>query len=472
MSHDDREASADPATALALACRALTDEVRSCSTALAGRTEHVAEASEAATYLDALELLTDLARTLQDLQSAGAAASARIENVLRERAMSEARIVHPEEPRAVEWLLREAAAELAASLVQTDRGMVHRLDASHELVTDYAATHTALATGRVSQQHADELRRAGTPVTDPDARAEYERVVLEYAETASPARTRAFAKREAERHATVPFAERHEHARDERRIRICELTDGMCQLSATLPAVEGYAIYDRLGRLAHASRGDDESRTIPQREADLLTDLLLGASPTGSDVQVGQHGTAPRIVGHVYVTVPARPLLDGTDPGSTTDSTPEERVALIDGRIPIAVSDAATLLAGARSFTRVLTDPTSGVAWATDTYRPTKAIREHLTVRDAHCRFPGCRTPVRNCDIDHTTDWQHGGDTTSTNLAALCRRHHTLKHRTRWTPRHDSNQPGVLHWTSPTGRVLTDIPEPPGPRPRRIAASD
>lgn len=472
-------------SALADVCAALTAEVDACTAGLAGLTGQLADAASAAPYLESLELVTDLARTLQDLQSASRATVATIEDILRGRAITEARSVHPDEPRAVDWLLRETAAELAARLIQTDRGMVHRLDAAHELVTDYAATHRALAEGRISEQHANEVRRAGTPITDPDARKIYEHAVLDYAESASPARTRAFAKREAERHATLSLGDRHEHARAERHIRICELDDGMCQLSAMLPAVEGYAIHDRIAKLAHASRGDGDARTIPQRQADLFIDVLLTSDPAETSAGSPTSGRT-RISAHVYVTVPARALVERgngaqagaspnsapeSDPEATDTARPDDRVALLDGHIPIAVADAAELLARAPSFTRVLTDPTTGIAWSTDTYRPTRAIREHLTVRDAHCRFPGCRTPVRNCDIDHTTDWQHGGSTTSTNLAALCRRHHTLKHRTRWTPHHDREQPGVIHWTTPTGRTLTDTPEPPGPRPRRSDTS-
>ncbi|RZK51922.1 MAG: HNH endonuclease, partial [Pedobacter sp.] len=49
------------------------------------------------------------------------------------------------------------------------------------------------------------------------------------------------------------------------------------------------------------------------------------------------------------------------------------------------------------------------------------------------CRFPGCNQPATASDIDHTTDWQHGGPTNLDNLAHLCRKHHRLKHHTAWT---------------------------------------
>ncbi|MBN9155445.1 MAG: HNH endonuclease, partial [Microbacterium sp.] len=79
--------------------------------------------------------------------------------------------------------------------------------------------------------------------------------------------------------------------------------------------------------------------------------------------------------------------------------------------------------------------------------------------RDKHCRFPGCRQPTWRCDIDHTKDAAHGGETRICNLAHLCRRHHILKHHTPWRVRQLPD--GVLEWTSPTGRIYRDIPTPP-----------
>jgi len=66
--------------------------------------------------------------------------------------------------------------------------------------------------------------------------------------------------------------------------------------------------------------------------------------------------------------------------------------------------------------------------------------------------------PVSRCDIDHTVDAALGGETSTANLAHLCRGHHTLKHHTDWRVAQDSG--GGLLWTSPTGRVHVD--RPPG----------
>jgi len=91
-------------------------------------------------------------------------------------------------------------------------------------------------------------------------------------------------------------------------------------------------------------------------------------------------------------------------------------------------------------------------------YRPSADLLRALRVRDEHCRFPGCRQPVRRCDVDHTHDAALGGQTHIDNLAHLCRRHHTLKHATDWQVRQLGG--GSLEWTSPTGLVYVDVPTP------------
>ncbi len=95
---------------------------------------------------------------------------------------------------------------------------------------------------------------------------------------------------------------------------------------------------------------------------------------------------------------------------------------------------------------------------AVDRYRPAEQQRRYLEARDRHCRFPGCRVPVRRCDLDHTHDAADGGPTEVGNLAHLCKRHHTLKHETAWTVR--QTRDGTLEWTSPTGRRHRDEPSP------------
>jgi hypothetical protein len=87
-------------------------------------------------------------------------------------------------------------------------------------------------------------------------------------------------------------------------------------------------------------------------------------------------------------------------------------------------------------------------------YTPTDRIRDHVIARDRTCVFPWCGRNARRCDLDHVIPYDHqhpdmGGQTSTDNLAALCRRHHRLKTHGRW--RYTMTDPGVFVWTSPHG---------------------
>ncbi|WP_210648824.1 HNH endonuclease signature motif containing protein [Nocardioides sp. SYSU D00065] len=109
-------------------------------------------------------------------------------------------------------------------------------------------------------------------------------------------------------------------------------------------------------------------------------------------------------------------------------------------------------------------------------------VREHVVLRDRTCVFPWCSQPARGCDIDHVIphdpdaddkDRPQPGPTTTSNLAALCRRHHRLKTHSAW--RYTATGPGTFEWTSPHGHRFRRDPSgttalgdpPPVPLPRR-----
>ncbi|WP_293697621.1 HNH endonuclease signature motif containing protein, partial [uncultured Agrococcus sp.] len=161
------------------------------------------------------------------------------------------------------------------------------------------------------------------------------------------------------------------------------------------------------------------------------------------------------ISARVTVTMPATLLTNGR----TLDGHPGPE--LPDGTL-IDDNTALLLAAGATSWNRLFTDPVTGVAITADVYQPTASLRRLIIGRDQTCRFPGCNRPATNADLDHTIDWQYGGETTPGNLAALCRRHHVVKHRdgprTGWTVQ--QTKPGELLWLGPQGNLHRVKPEP------------
>ena len=92
-------------------------------------------------------------------------------------------------------------------------------------------------------------------------------------------------------------------------------------------------------------------------------------------------------------------------------------------------------------------------------YRPSKKLADFVRCRDLTCRFPGCRAPATNCDVDHTIPWPCG-PTAASNLKCLCRRHHLLK--TFWGGqsgwREEQLDDGTIIWTAPDGRRHVTTP--------------
>ncbi|WP_231559375.1 HNH endonuclease signature motif containing protein [Kocuria sp. ZOR0020] len=189
-----------------------------------------------------------------------------------------------------------------------------------------------------------------------------------------------------------------------------------------------------------------DTRALPERRADVLADLLLEAEPSvESGLQRGVRGQVSVIVPVEHLVTADQTLkravhergsklvAESTPASPGTPSTPPESTSAPElvGYGAICPSTAVEIAAGSSSWSRFLTDPaTSQVTqYSRDTYTVPAGLRRMLQVRDATCRFPGCRRPAMRCDIDHTVAWEDGGLTDAENLSHLCRTHHMLKHQ-------------------------------------------
>jgi len=103
------------------------------------------------------------------------------------------------------------------------------------------------------------------------------------------------------------------------------------------------------------------------------------------------------------------------------------------------------------TWRRLITDPAGQLLdYGRTTYRPPVPLARFVRARDRICTFTDCTRPATRCDIDHRHDWEHGGNTSSSNCDCLCERHHYLKHNTSWQVAKLPD--GGRRWTSPTGR--------------------
>ncbi len=348
-----------------------------------------------------------------------------------------------------EFAMRSFVAELATTLVVHEATAGRLVADAMRLTRDLTPTLSALADGSIGVPHVRSLLEVGSSVPV-DGLASFEAAALERAGRETPSAFRRRIRRLRDRMHPEPLAVRHDRARDERRVCLEPAEDGMAWLSLHLEAERGVAIMARLDALAEATSADadgaaeSDARTRSQRKLDAAADLLLGRALDGDASPLGV--VTPR----VYVTVPVLSLLGHTD-----------EPAELDGHGPIDAETARRLAAHAPSFRRILTHPETGafLSLGRTTYRVPAGLAEYLRVRDGVCRFPGCSRRAVGCDLDHTRDWAKGGGTCHDNLAHLCRKHHRLKHQTRW--RMSQGPGGDIRWTSPAGREHVTSPDQP-----------
>ena len=353
--------------------------------------------------------------------------------------------------REAELPFRALAAELGAAMNMSDRTVQRRMNDAAVLDESFPATFAAWDEGRVTGGHVAVIMEHGTPLTDPEARAVFEREALVRAEGTTPGRLASSLARLAESLQPRTMTERHQEARASRGACVRDIGDGMAEFISTQPAVLAHAMHDRITQQAKAIKDADptDARTVDQIRADLVADMVLTTTPTvetGAGFSDGFGGLGA-IRGIVNVTVPALALAGVTD-------EPAELV----GRCPIDPDTARQLAGHATGWDRVLADPITGCVLAVDRYTPSADMKRFLRARDQHCRFPGCRQSAHRCDRDHTLDYALGGATDVCNLACLCKRHHTLKGETAWTVKQLGG--GVLEWASPGGHVYIDKPPP------------
>jgi Domain of unknown function (DUF222)/HNH endonuclease len=251
-----------------------------------------------------------------------------------------------------------------------------------------------------------------------------------------------------------------------------------------LPAARVTAAFERVDAFARGAKHDGDGRTMDQLRADAFLDLLEGVDIGSSPVHRS---------GVVELTVPWTTATGATnDPGVLAGYGPIDADTARD----IIANDVARLSTTSGRCERMrwrhtLTDdggrllkttlppipgratrPTRFVAPergsgptadaesvpaahppaedAPTRRTPCAALAAWIAARDRTCRAPGCRVPARAADIDHTIDHAAGGLTSHDNLAILCRHHHRLKHEGGWQV--NQPEPGMLFWTSPSGR--------------------
>jgi hypothetical protein len=209
---------------------------------------------------------------------------------------------------------------------------------------------------------------------------------------------------------------------------------GALLIKALDAAREG--LYQR-ARSADTPTGLDQP-LMEQQQADALA--LLAETALHHSMDPSAPGERYQVVVHVDASV----LADADHPGQSVledggrvSAETSQRLACDASRVVMRHdADGNTLEVGAR----------------TRTIPP--ALRRALVHRDQHCRFPGCRG--RFVQGHHIRHWAHGGPTTLSNLALLCRRHHRAVHEEGYQVERHAD--GELTFRHPLGYAIPYVP--------------
>jgi len=183
-----------------------------------------------------------------------------------------------------------------------------------------------------------------------------------------------------------------------------------------------------------------EAPTVEQQQADALA--LVAETALHRGIDPGVPGERYQVVVHVDAPVLADPDAPGQsvlEDGTHVSAETSRRVACDASRVVMRHDpDGRVTEVGAR----------------TRTIPP--ALRRALQHRDRGCRFPGCGVALGQGH--HIRHWAHGGPTTLSNLALLCRRHHRAVHEEGYQVERQAD--GELRFRRPDGRPLPDTPPP------------
>jgi 5-methylcytosine-specific restriction endonuclease McrA len=183
-----------------------------------------------------------------------------------------------------------------------------------------------------------------------------------------------------------------------------------------------------------------ETPTVAQKQADALA--LLAETALHHGLDPGAPGERYQVVVHVDAPVLADPDQPGQsvlEDGARVSAETSQRVACDAGRVVMRHDEEGHLVEiGAR----------------TRTIPP--ALRRALAHRHRGCRFPGCG--LRFAEGHHLRHWAHGGPTTLSNLALLCRRHHRAVHEESFQVAREPD--GALRFRRPNGHPLPEVPPP------------
>ncbi|GAA5173466.1 HNH endonuclease signature motif containing protein [Pseudonocardia eucalypti] len=175
----------------------------------------------------------------------------------------------------------------------------------------------------------------------------------------------------------------------------------------------------------HRTSGDDEDKSLPERDADALGALCVQALNDG-DLPT-QGGERP----HLTVVIQEKDLRErmrGATLGLGWATAAQIRQLACDCSVLPVVLDGDSMVVDVGRIRRTV-----------DRYQ-----RRAIAARDRGCAFRGCGKKPRHCEIHHLIPWAHGGRTDLNNLVMLCWAHHRMIHHAGWEIRIHNGWPEFI----------------------------
>ena len=320
---------------------------------------------------------------------------------------------------------------------------------------DVPLTKAALANGEIALETADAIvqsardGRLGSP-------GEVERLLLPLA-TAGPERLRAHVRRLTQEVDAAAMLGDEQRQRQQRRVSLNQLDDGMWALHGMLTAEVGTRFRTLLNAVDERDPTDtpqDARRRPEQRLADALEVLVNIGLDLGPLPEVGGV-SRPHLSVIVDVATFDTDLTDPDQPDRPISPADDLWAGLRGAETEWASTlspQAARKLCCDAGISRVVMAGTSqvlDVGRETRTWSPPQ--RRAVNARDRCCRGPRCNRPIAWTQIHHLQWWERDGPTSVDNGIALCCRCHDLIHHGGWHAELDVTTAAVT-WTSPDRR--------------------
>nr|CTQ95771.1 hypothetical protein [Kibdelosporangium sp. MJ126-NF4] len=294
-----------------------------------------------------------------------------------------------------------APEELAAGLRMSIRAATNRVLEAEHIVRRLPATLTALEEGVIDMARARATLQITKAMSDEDALA-VEEAVLAQGPHASYQEYRRALRRQAMKVDPEAAERKRKQKLEDRDVVARKSEDGSSRLVATMLAGEAESAYNILNHLAHKAKTPDDTRTLAQRRADALTDLLLGKER--------QHVRA-----NINVTVPLSTLIGlNNQPGELSEYGP-------------ITAEQCRELARNGVLRRLVTDDFGHLLDVSPRRYASASLTDLIRMRDRTCRQPGCRVPGRKCRVHSVKRTSRRKRLRDYHL--LCKRHQLMYQR-------------------------------------------